>query len=244
MGQQSDICLSFSVLGVSLVFPLWICLWTFHNSRSYYLTWGKTKKREREERKKIILLLTLNPLSEFCSSSRMPHEDGAWASLFSLPVVLQGQRPGLGQNILSCPTSGPGPPSAARPPLSICTWPVPLSHQLHRGPCSAPPPCSLAAHHGWSPPAGKQRQSAAGQVVPLNLWASTASQAPGGGSNQPWVSGASQPPGKQLNSAAGLAPSVRRQQVAGISLMVSGANQLPSNRQEPRAGTQRRSPLG
>ena len=50
MGLQSDICLSFSVLGVSLVLPLSICLWTLCNSTSYCLTWGK-KKRKNKERK-------------------------------------------------------------------------------------------------------------------------------------------------------------------------------------------------
>ena len=73
MGWQSDICLSFSILGVSLVLPLWICLWTLLNSMSYCLTWGKKKKREKKERgtKKMIisLLLTLNLSSEFCWSS-------------------------------------------------------------------------------------------------------------------------------------------------------------------------------
>ena len=43
----------FSTVGVSLVFPLWICYWTFHSSRSYCLTWGKKYlKRKRKERKK------------------------------------------------------------------------------------------------------------------------------------------------------------------------------------------------
>ena len=51
MGLQSEIYLSFSVVGVSLLLPLWICLWTFHNSRSYCLTWGK-KNRERKAKNK------------------------------------------------------------------------------------------------------------------------------------------------------------------------------------------------
>ena len=41
-----------SVLGVSLVLPLLICLWTLHNSMSYCLTWGKKKKREKERESK------------------------------------------------------------------------------------------------------------------------------------------------------------------------------------------------
>ena len=41
----------FSVLGVSLVLPLWICLWTFHNSISYCLAWGKKKEKERGKKK-------------------------------------------------------------------------------------------------------------------------------------------------------------------------------------------------
>ena len=53
--------------------PIWICLWTLSNSTSYCLTWGRKK---REERKKISLLLTLNPFSKFCWSPWMPQEKG------------------------------------------------------------------------------------------------------------------------------------------------------------------------
>ena len=62
-------------LGISLVLPFSICLWTLRNSKSYCLTWGKKeKKRGRggkrgSERKKKSLLLTLNLFSEFCGSS-------------------------------------------------------------------------------------------------------------------------------------------------------------------------------
>ena len=57
MGEQSDICLSFSVLGVSLMLPFSICLWTLCNSVSYRLTWRKKKggireKIQKEKRKK------------------------------------------------------------------------------------------------------------------------------------------------------------------------------------------------
>ena len=34
--------------GVSLVFPLLICLWTLGNSTSYCLTWGKKIKGKKE----------------------------------------------------------------------------------------------------------------------------------------------------------------------------------------------------
>ena len=55
MGQHSDTCLIFSILGVSLMLPLLICLWTLHNSTSYCLTWGKEKNQRGK--KKISLLL-------------------------------------------------------------------------------------------------------------------------------------------------------------------------------------------
>ena len=45
------------------------------------------------------LLLTLNLFSKFCWSSWMPLEEGGWALLFSLPMVLKGWGPGLGFNI-------------------------------------------------------------------------------------------------------------------------------------------------
>ena len=65
----------FSVLGVSIVLPLSICLWTLCNSASYHLTWKKKKGGLKEElnrkEKKILisLLLILNLFSEFCWSS-------------------------------------------------------------------------------------------------------------------------------------------------------------------------------
>ena len=87
MGYQSDICLSFSVFGVSLVLPLWICLCSFHHSRFYCITWGK-KRKKRQGRKNIRPLLTLNRLSEFCWFSWMPQAEGAWVSFLFLPMVL------------------------------------------------------------------------------------------------------------------------------------------------------------
>ena len=74
----------------------------------------KMKKKKKREENKISLLLTLNPFSEFCWSSWIPQEEGGWASLFSLPMVLQGWGPGLGHNTHSCPGSGLGLPQAAR----------------------------------------------------------------------------------------------------------------------------------
>ena len=49
---------------------------------------GRRNKKKIKERKKRSLLLTLNPLSEFSWSSWMPQEEGGWALLFSLPMVL------------------------------------------------------------------------------------------------------------------------------------------------------------
>ena len=73
MGYQSDLYLSFSILEVSLVLSLLICLWTLCNSKSYRLTWGETKKEKKEigtkNNLKKSLLLTLNLFSKFCWSS-------------------------------------------------------------------------------------------------------------------------------------------------------------------------------
>ena len=106
----------FSILGVSLVLSLWICLWTLHNSKSYCLTWGKKKneksKRERKGEKK--------PPADFKPGQRvllvflLPQEEGSWTPLLSLPMVLRGWEPGWGPNIHSSPASGPGSLCAAR----------------------------------------------------------------------------------------------------------------------------------
>ena len=64
MGWQSDICLSFSILGVSLVLPLWICLWTLGNSRSYCLTWGKKKKERGTKKNKSKPLADFKPVHQ------------------------------------------------------------------------------------------------------------------------------------------------------------------------------------
>ena len=34
-------------LGISLVLPFSICLWTLRNSTSYYLTWGTKKSKNK-----------------------------------------------------------------------------------------------------------------------------------------------------------------------------------------------------
>ena len=70
------------------------------------------------------LLLTLKPPSEFCWSSWMLQAEVGWVSLFSLPVVLQGWRLGLGCSVHRCPASCPSPQNAAWPSLSICTPPA------------------------------------------------------------------------------------------------------------------------
>ena len=64
MGWQSDICLSFSILGVSLVLPLWICLWTLLNSMSYCLTWGKKKKERGTKKNKSKPLADFKPVHQ------------------------------------------------------------------------------------------------------------------------------------------------------------------------------------
>ena len=74
----------------------------------------KKKEKKREERIRINLLLTLNLFNEFCWSSWMPQEEGGWALLFSLCMVLGGWGAGLGPSIHSCRAPGPGPPWAAR----------------------------------------------------------------------------------------------------------------------------------
>ena len=116
MGSQSDICLTVSVFGVRLVFPLWICLWTLHLSVSYCLIWAKKKwKKERNKKEN-----NNKPLADFKSVQQVllvfldSQEKGDWASIFSLPMVLRASGPGLGCNIHSLPASGPGPPWATR----------------------------------------------------------------------------------------------------------------------------------
>ena len=89
---------------------------SFWSISGLFITLGERKKGKNKEREenKVSLLLTLNPLSEFCWSSWMPLKEGGWTSLFSLPMVLWGWRPGLDHNIHSFPPSGPGPLWAAR----------------------------------------------------------------------------------------------------------------------------------
>ena len=51
--------------------------------------WGrkkKNKKKKKEDKKS--LLLTLNPLSQFCWYFWMSQEEGGWALLSYLPMVL------------------------------------------------------------------------------------------------------------------------------------------------------------
>ena len=118
----------FQFWGFSLVIPLWVCLWTFHSSRSYCLTSGEKKKKKRIYKKKS-LLMTLNQPSEFCWSSWMPQAEGAWALLFSLPMVMRGWGTGLCRIVHSCPASNLLPPCAG-PPLPVCARPVPSIHQF------------------------------------------------------------------------------------------------------------------
>ena len=142
--------------------PLWICLWTFHNSMTYFLTWGK-KRKEREKKKK-------KPPANFKSLERVPLvflDATGWGGLVFtfLPFYyFWGWGPGLGHNIQSCLACSPCPPWAAGPPLSICARPAPLIHQLCWGPCSMLPSCSLQAHCGRSPLPGKQHQPVSWQV--------------------------------------------------------------------------------
>ena len=78
-------------------------------------------------KQQISLLLTLNPLSKFCWSSWMPQEEEGCASLFSLPVVLQGwgrsgsqysQLPSLQpRSSMSCPTVHLHKARAFNPPV-------------------------------------------------------------------------------------------------------------------------------
>ena len=183
MGQQSEVCLRFSVFRVSLLLPLCICLWTFHNSRTYCLTWGKKKeKKKRKERKQ------KKPLALFKPTK--------WVLLAFLDVIGTG---GLGFALL--PSNGfarigarSGLQSSQFPSLqlrssmsclalSMCTRPVPLIHQLCWGLCGMPPPCSLPAHCG--------RRPTTGHAAPLSLWLSSVSQARTSSSNQPislWAS--------------------------------------------------------
>ena len=102
--------------GFSLVLPFLtcLCLWTFCNSRSYCLTWRKKKKGGGRGRNKISLMLTLILFNEFCWSYPVPQEEGGWALLFSLPMVLRGWGPSLGLNIHSCPVFSPDSLWAAR----------------------------------------------------------------------------------------------------------------------------------
>ena len=138
MGQQSDICLSVSVLGVSLVLPLSICLWALHNSHVllFHSGWGGEKRNriQKKEKKKVVsLLLTLNLFSKFWLSSQRPGEQGGQAQLFSLPVVLRGWEPGLGHNIHSFPASDQ--------PLSLWAHTAEITLRASRVPYKA------AAHH-------------------------------------------------------------------------------------------------
>ena len=101
MGSQSDICLTVSVFGVRLVFPLWICLWTLHLSVSYCLIWAKKiwkKERNKKENNN-------KPLADFKSVQQVllvfldATGRGGWATLFSLTLVLREWGPGLSRTI-------------------------------------------------------------------------------------------------------------------------------------------------
>lgn len=116
MGQQSDIYLSNSVLGVSLVVALSIHLWVLCNSTSYCLTCGKKKREDPKRKKKTkdnnkplvdfklfqwVLLVFLDDTGR-----------GELGFAF-LSSVLREWESGLRHNISNFPASGLGHPWAA-----------------------------------------------------------------------------------------------------------------------------------
>ena len=127
-------------LGLVLCFPFGSVSEPFVTPCLNCLTWGKKKWGKKiGERKKIDLLLTLNPLNEFCLSSWMPQEEGGWASLFSLPMVWED-----GDQVWAAIFTVAQPPAqvlcelpGSNQPLSLCAhsviqaWVlVPFSHSF------------------------------------------------------------------------------------------------------------------
>ena len=110
---------------------LGLALWSLFGSDSSPFTapglivsLGEKKKEKRKKKKSILLIL--NQPSEFCWSSWLEQAEGGWASLFSLPVVLQGWGPGVDKLTSLQPSSS----IHCQAPLSVCARLAPSIQQL------------------------------------------------------------------------------------------------------------------